>query len=571
VFDRVTRTFLLSPASLGGRRAALLVNPAARFELAIRLRAGGIPIGELFSFVSGLYFRGKLTYSRRFATPGDAIRVITSDRGLVDPGATVTLADLRAMAGSAIGPAHAPYCAALRHGAVRLAEEMPGSHAILLGSVASDKYVTILAEIFGERLHFPTAFAGRGDMSRGGLLLRCAREARELDYAPVMTSQRHGARPSRLLVTPPRHPASADSSRRAPRGARKRTAPKAVAETSLPIAPGIEPMEAKPVTSLPRGAEWQYEPKWDGFRCLAFRDGRDVVLMSKAGKPLTRYFPEIVAALTALPRRRVVLDGELVIPTDDGLDFDLLLQRIHPAESRIRKLGAEFPAVYVLFDLLANGARSLLDKSLAIRRRELERLGAKLTPDGRIALSPATTDLAVVKRWFETVGRGLDGVIAKRLDLPYQSGERTGMQKLKHTWTADCVVGGFRYASRRREVGSLLLGLYNDAGKLDHVGFLSGLKQVDRPALTRQLERLIKPPGFTGSAPGGPSRWSTERTGEWEPLAPRLVVEVAYDHFSGGRFRHGTSLVRWRPDKAPRQCTAAQLPRQARSAYTLLR
>lgn len=341
-------------------------------------------------------------------------------------------------------------------------------------------------------------------------------------------------------------------------------------EVTLAVATTLEPMEAKPVDTLPSGDEWAYEPKWDGFRCVAFRDGDTVTLMSKSGKPLTRYFPEIVAALTALPFKRVVFDGELVIPMGDTLDFDQLLQRIHPAESRIRKLSAEFPATYIVFDLLEVGSRALTAKPLAVRRRELEKVAAKFSVDGRFALSPSTTEMKTVKRWFDTVEKGLDGVIAKRMDLSYQAGERRGMQKLKHTWTADCVIGGFRYASKSKLVGSLLLGLYNKAGKLDHVGFLSAIKNADRPVLTRKLETLIQAPGFTGNAPGGPSRWSTERSGEWEPLAPKLVVEVAYDHFTGGRFRHGTSLVRWRPDKAPRQCTTEQLPRATRSAYSLL-
>ncbi|HEY8061701.1 MAG TPA: ATP-dependent DNA ligase, partial [Gemmatimonadales bacterium] len=252
------------------------------------------------------------------------------------------------------------------------------------------------------------------------------------------------------------------------------------------------------------------------------------------------------------------------------LDFDLLLQRIHPADSRIRKLSVESPAVYIVFDLLARGNTSLLARPLADRRKALDALAGKFPERGFIALSPVTRDFAAAKHWFDTAGTGIDGVIAKRVDLPYQSGQRTGMQKVKHIRTADCVVGGFRYASNARVVGSLLLGLYNEAGKLDHVGFLSAIKSEDRPALTRKLERLRRPPGFTGNAPGGPSRWSTERSAEWEPVAPKLVVEVSYDHFSGGRFRHGTSFVRWRPDKAPRQCTTAQLPRTTRSAATLL-
>ena len=338
----------------------------------------------------------------------------------------------------------------------------------------------------------------------------------------------------------------------------------------LPVAPTLAPMEAKPVGALPRGPEWQYEPKWDGFRCLAFRDGRDVQLMSKSGKPLTRYFPEIVEAIAALPFARVVFDGELVVASGPTLDFDLLLQRIHPAASRITKLSAELPATYLVFDLLARGNTSLVSRPLADRRKELELMAKKLPEGGSITLSPVTREFTVAKRWFDTAGTGLDGVIAKRVDLPYQAGERTGMQKLKHIRTADCVVGGFRYASNARVVGSLLLGLYNEAGKLDHVGFLSGIKSGERPALTRKLERLRRPPGFTGNAPGGPSRWSTERSAEWEPLAPKLVVEVTYDHFSGGRFRHGTSFVRWRPDKAPRQCTTAQLPQGGRQGARAL-
>jgi ATP-dependent DNA ligase len=332
-------------------------------------------------------------------------------------------------------------------------------------------------------------------------------------------------------------------------------------------------MEALLVDELPTGDGWQYEPKWDGFRCLAFRDGGRVDLMSKAGKPLARYFPDVVAMLLELDAPRFVLDGEIVIPIDEGLSFDDLLLRIHPAKSRVDTLVREHPAALILFDLLVDGTgRSLIDLSLAERRAELEAfVRATIPPRSRIHLSPATTKIATVRQWFRSVGGGLDGVIAKRLELPYRSGDRTGMQKMKHKRTAECVVGGFRYASKGKVVGSLLLGLYDGGGLLHHVGFTSNIKSDQKPAVTRKLEALVKPPGFTGQAPGGPSRWSTKRSSEWEPLAPKLVVEVEYDHFSGGRFRHGTSFLRWRPDKSPHQCTISQVEQEGRSALKLLR
>jgi ATP-dependent DNA ligase len=320
-------------------------------------------------------------------------------------------------------------------------------------------------------------------------------------------------------------------------------------------------MEALSVEVLPQGGQWQYEPKWDGFRCLAFRSGERIELQSKAGQPLARYFPEVVELLQSLPAERFVLDGELVIPAGNELSFDDLLQRIHPAQSRIRKLAKEYPATLLVFDLLvdADGA-ALNDRPLHERRRELEQFARRyLNRRQRIRLSPATTKRAVVDAWFAKVGGALDGVIAKRLDLPYQSGLRTGAQKVKKLRTADCVVGGFRYASNAKVVGSLLLGLYDEQGLLNHVGFTSGLKAPQRKELLLKLKPLIKPPGFTGRAPGGPSRWSTERTGQWEPLRPRLVVEVSFDHVTSGRFRHGTRLLRWRPDKSPRQCTMEQM------------
>lgn len=340
----------------------------------------------------------------------------------------------------------------------------------------------------------------------------------------------------------------------------------------LPIAPPYPPMEALAATTIPAGAEWQYEPKWDGFRCLAFRDGEEIETQSKSGLPLARYFPEMAAALAALDARKFVLDGELVIPIGGHLSFNDLQLRLHPAESRVRKLAAEHPAMMVIFDLLVDDrGRALVERPLEDRRRRLEDFFARYGDSPALRLSPATRDMEEARRWLGTLGGSLDGVIAKRLDAPYESGKRSGaMQKIKDLRTADCVVGGFRYASSGRLAGSLLLGLYDDEGRLNHVGFTSSIPARERKSLTAKLEALRKPPGFTGNAPGGPSRWSTERSGEWEPLDPKLVVEVQYDHFTGGRFRHGTKLLRWRPDKAPRQCTLAQVEHESRSPLGLL-
>jgi ATP-dependent DNA ligase len=341
---------------------------------------------------------------------------------------------------------------------------------------------------------------------------------------------------------------------------------------TLPLPRTYAPMEAKLVDELPTGAAWQYEPKWDGFRCLAFRDGDKVDVMSKAGKPLTRYFPDLVATLLALKPKRFVLDGEIVVPLDGELSFDELLLRIHPATSRVTKLAAESPASLIVFDLLVDAkGKSLVGQPLSARRAALEAFVSASVPAGvRVRLSPATTKMVTVKRWFRSVGGGLDGVIAKQLDAPYLTGTRDGMQKMKSMRTAECVVGGFRYASKGKLVGSLLLGLYDDGGLLHHVGFTSNIPAADKPALTKQLESLMKAPGFTGQAPGGPSRWSTERSSEWQPLASKLVAEVQYDHFSGGRFRHGTSFLRWRPDKPPKRCTIAQVEQEGKSAIALL-
>ena len=341
---------------------------------------------------------------------------------------------------------------------------------------------------------------------------------------------------------------------------------------SLPLRPPFPPMEALSVEQVPRGDDWQYEPKWDGFRCLVFRDGDKVELQSKSGQPLTRYFPEIVDAVLRLKAKSFVLDGEIVVPADGAFSFDALLQRIHPAASRVQRLASETPALLIAFDLLVDDDDTLLTGELLPRRRaRLERFARRyFAKGGRIRLSPVTTELAQARRWLKGVGATLDGIIAKRRDLAYRSGDRSGMQKIKNYRSADCVVGGFRYNEGKPVVGSLLLGLYDDDGLLHHVGFTSTIKSTEKKALTEKLEKLIAPPGFTGNAPGGPSRWSTKRSAEWQPLEPRLVVEVCYDHFSGERFRHGTRLMRWRPDKAPKQCTMEQVKQKRGNLMRLL-
>ena len=319
--------------------------------------------------------------------------------------------------------------------------------------------------------------------------------------------------------------------------------------------PALAPMEAKLVADLPAGDGWQYEPKWDGFRCLAFRDGGTVELMSKSGKPLARYFPEVVAALAALPAPRFVIDGELLIEVGGALSFGALQARLHPAESRIRKLAAATPACLMAFDLLDDGA-PLAAQPLVERRAALLEFHRTLATRD-VLLSPATTDSGRASEWLAASGGALDGVVAKALADPYRPGERA-MRKIKQMRTADCVVGGFRYASSGEVIGSLLLGLYDAAGLLDHVGFVSGFAGVDLADLTRRLEALPGA-GFTGDAPGGPSRWATSRSVEWYGLAHDLVVEVRFDQVTDGRMRHGAGFVRWRPDKAAAQCTRDQL------------
>ena len=317
-----------------------------------------------------------------------------------------------------------------------------------------------------------------------------------------------------------------------------------------------EPMEAEAAPELPCGPGWWFEPKWDGFRCLAFRDGAEVILQAKSGKSLTRFFPEIARILSELPAPKFALDGELIIETPRGASFELLQMRLHPAESRIRKLAADSPASFALFDMLEDAeGRDLRREPLSRRRAALAAFLARFH-DPHLLETTGTDDRALARSWL--AGGAFEGVVAKRLDGAYLEGERA-MVKVKRVRTADCVVGGFRYGRGSRLVGSLLLGLYDSEGRLRHVGFTSGFAGVDLPALTRELELLRGGPSFTGGAPGGPSRWSTERSVAWESVRPALVVEVSFDHVSGGRFRHGTRLIRFRPDKSPKQCRLDQI------------
>ena len=320
------------------------------------------------------------------------------------------------------------------------------------------------------------------------------------------------------------------------------------------------PMEAKAADVLPDDVGlWQYEPKWDGFRCLVFKGDEAVDLRAKSGKPLGRYFPELVAMLQRLTAQDFVVDGEIVIEVDGKLSFEALQMRLHPAESRIRKLASATPARLILYDVLVEpGGQCLLNEPLVRRRAVLEKFIAGVNRTDLI-ISRATRDVTEANHWLSDAGHGsTDGIVAKLLADPYRPGKRA-MVKVKRLRTADCVVGGFRYLSDSRQVGSLLLGLYNDAGQLDHVGFTSTIANDDRGALTKRLQALREPPGFTGKAPGGPSRWSTERSGQWEPLRPQLVAEVRFDHVTDNRFRHGTKFLRWRPDKTPEQCTFEQI------------
>lgn len=316
-------------------------------------------------------------------------------------------------------------------------------------------------------------------------------------------------------------------------------------------------MEAKRAAALPHGGGWLYEPKWDGFRVLVFRADDRVALQSKNGQPLERYFPEVVERIANLPGGEFVIDGELVIARGEEYSFDDLLLRIHPASSRIRKLAAETPASLIVFDLLAENDLDLTALPLTERRRRLEQLMRVIGgPDLR--LSPGTEDEALAERWFAEIPN-LEGVMAKRLDSPYRSGRRDGMVKVKKLETADCVVGGFRYLTGSSLIGSLLLGLYGPDGLLHHVGMVSAFTEQKRKEVTAKVEPFAGGEGFTGNAPGGPSRWSGGKEKPYVPLRPALVCEVQYDYFNQGRFRHGTKFLRWRPDKDPQACTFAQV------------
>ncbi|HJP65207.1 MAG TPA: ATP-dependent DNA ligase [Actinomycetota bacterium] len=331
---------------------------------------------------------------------------------------------------------------------------------------------------------------------------------------------------------------------------------------NLPFQPPIAPMEAKSVAELPNGDGWQYEPKWDGFRAIGFRDGEVVYLSSRKELPFSRYFPEVAAALTTLDQPRLVIDGEIVIFTPDGtgLDFDSLQLRLHPAESRVRRLMSEIPASFIAFDVLALDDRDLRTVPFGERRGLLEEVMASAAAP--LHLSPATDDRAAAERWLdEFVVQGLDGVVAKRLDSVYRSGERE-MRKVKRIRTADCVVLGFRWAKDQRDVavGSLLLGLYQPDGELQQVGFTSGFKADERRRLVRFLE-----PYRAGASPEPPpgqhwfSRWNRDKDLSYEQLRPELVAEVAFDQVTGHRIRHGARFVRWRHDKPAEACTWEQL------------
>jgi ATP-dependent DNA ligase len=333
---------------------------------------------------------------------------------------------------------------------------------------------------------------------------------------------------------------------------------------ALPFSPPIEPMLAKLTPEIPRGDGWTYEPKWDGFRALVFFDGADIYLQSRDLRPFNRYFPELADALARTLPGPAVLDGEIVIVRDGTLDFDALLMRIHPAESRVRKLATETPSSFVAFDMLADGDDDLRQAPFGERRRRLETLLHRRKRGGAHA-TPATRDYETAQRWFrEFEGAGLDGVIAKRADGVYQPGVRA-MIKVKHLRTADCVVGGLRWAkgATGTAVGSLLLGLYDENGVLHHVGHTSSFKAPERVALAVELRPLISEDegeGFGGGrTPGEPSRWTGGKDLSWVRLRPERVCEVTFDHLQGDRFRHATTFVRWRPDKPPGQCTYDQL------------
>ena len=349
----------------------------------------------------------------------------------------------------------------------------------------------------------------------------------------------------------------------------------------LPVMPPLAPMLSSAASALPEGDGWLFEPKWDGFRTLVFRDGGEIMLQSRDEKPMNRYFPELIAPLEAALPERCVLDGEVVIVSPDGLDFEALLLRIHPAASRVKLLAEQTPSSFVAWDLLAIGDEDLREVPLERRRERLEELLSNVAPP--VHLSPATRDRALAEDWFKRFeGAGLDGVMAKRLEEPYLPGERT-MLKIKHKRTADCVVAGFRWHKNGpgTMVGSLLLGLYDDEGTLHHVGVTAAFTTAMRKKLVEELEPLRKDAlknhpwrdwaeAMTGQRmPGAQSRWNAGKDLSWEALRPERVVEVAYDHMQGTRFRHGAQFVRWRLDKRPEDCRYDQL--EVTPAYELER
>ena len=316
---------------------------------------------------------------------------------------------------------------------------------------------------------------------------------------------------------------------------------------TLPLEPPVAPQLARSAKELPEGEGWAFEPKWDGFRTIVFRDGDDVHLQSRNGKPMNRYFPEVVEAVRELPSKRAVLDGEIIVVVDGIQEFDLLSQRIHPAESRVKMLAEQTPAAFVAFDLLAENDETLLGLPYDKRRARLE--GA-LAGNGHV--TPMTLDRDAAGAWL--TGQS-EGVVAKQLDSPYKPGERTGMLKIKRVRTLDAVVAAFRFGKEEGTIGSLILGLYDDSGELRVVGHTSGFTAKQK----RELPALLEPHRTGERGSGEPSRWKSDEELVWEGMRPELVCEVAFDHITGNRIRHGAKFIRWREDKAPADCLLDQL------------
>src|ERR1035437_933177 len=407
----------------------------------------------------------------------------------------------------------------------------------------------------------PTAGGGRSCTAGGGLRRRRHRPAGDRSPADRHPARRgHPAgRHRRVRGRGPRR----RRGRRCQQPPPARGVPHRAPGVALPLAmtlavrPPLEPMLARAADDIPVGREWRYEPKWDGFRVIVFRDGDDVVLGSRKGQPLQRFFPEILEPLRATLPAQAVADGEIIIATSRGLDFDALQMRLHPAASRVARLAAETPATVILFDLLADGDQDLRGEPLVTRR---ERLLGAVTGNARVALTPQTADHDEAAEWFTRYeGAGLDGLIAKPEESTYRSGER-GWTKIKHLRTVDCVVGGYRMEVKGGGVGSLLLGLYDEEGVLHHVGHTSSFSAQEKRDLLTLLAPLEGGDSFGhGRTPGAPSRWSRDKDAAWTPLTPSLVCEVSFDHLQGQRFRHAARFLRWRDDRDPLTCTYAQL------------